>query len=221
MITNSLTVDRYVPPHRRDSGRNESDQRGGGGGYPPRSHDIRYEDRRGSYDDRRGSYDDRRGSRDHYSDRRGSDYGRQQYDRRDNRHGNYDDRRGSGYQGYDDRPPHKGSNNVPESTKETEEVDGVAVETGGPPREGDQRNPPGRSQSSDDRWAQLDQDRRFSTPSESDRRGGGGYDRRGSYPNFGHGSYQRSQSDWGGSSYGGRGHVDWGVPLPRNDRLER
>ena len=81
-------------------------------------------------------------------------------------------------------------------------------------------NPP-----TSDRWAQLDFDRRFSSPGESDGRfdrgGRHGYERRGTYPNFSRPEYQRSHSEtWGYSPYG-RNRTDWGTPLPRNEKLER
>ena len=234
-----LSLDRYIPPHQRDSGRDDRGHQRGG--YSDRrsfdQRDMRYDgERKGSYDGRR--YDDRRGSgRD---DRRASDYGRHgNYDDRRSdygRHGNYDDRRSYGHHG-DNR---SGSDYKGDQRDGEINDNGTTEETDGPKDQSIddtdiQKNAPERSYSQDagcskqspvsDRWAQLDLDRRFSTPTDSDHRqdkgGRYGYERRGTFPNFsGKPDYQQSVSENFGGSYG-RGRSDWGIPLPRNERVER
>lgn len=212
---------------------------------------MRYDgDRRGSYQEKRSSgqrYERRyssdygRESNNDQYDRRGSDYGRGQpfQDRHgsdNSRHGNYDGR-SSNYdgRGYDRKGSYdKGTDSNGEVTgfEGTEEVDGLSPskehDTNKVPAErsfsvdqrySDQTTPP-----ANDRWSQLDLDRRFSNPSDEDRGGrypSNNYERRGTYPNFGKPSYQRSYSEnWGGSGSYGRSR-DWGIPLPRNERVER
>lgn len=187
-------------------------------------------DRRGSYQERSRGHDDMRGR---YTERRfSSDYGRQsssdQYDRRDYGRGSNDYGRGSNDYGRGQRYDKRGSDagrygNHDDSRRGRDDSNGEVTgfegteETDG----GTKGNIPSKETTPpvSDRWSQLDLDRRFSHPSEDERGGRGSYERRGTYPNYGKPLYQRSESWSGSGQY--RNNRDWGIPLPRNDRIER